>query len=162
MAWNVVNVKVANIRPKYANLKLWCEDPSNVYIGRRGIVFVDGQRFPTKESIFANPFKIGKVHKRNDVVEQYRAYALERIRKDPVFTAAVLALRGKTLGCWCAPERCHGQVLAELCEDVCRSSGPKGTHVTAVVATAAPPSAPESTPGRKRPREDDDNEGPIE
>jgi Domain of unknown function (DUF4326) len=23
-------------------------------------------------------------------------------------------LRGKTLGCWCAPKRCHGDVLARL------------------------------------------------
>lgn len=25
-------------------------------------------------------------------------------------------LRGKVLGCWCAPKMCHGDVLAELAE----------------------------------------------
>jgi hypothetical protein len=28
--------------------------------------------------------------------------------------AALPELRGKDLACWCAPERCHGQVLLEL------------------------------------------------
>jgi len=26
-------------------------------------------------------------------------------------------LRGKTLGCWCKPEACHGDVLLELLQD---------------------------------------------
>lgn len=46
----VVNVKVKYIRPKYHNLKMWMDD-DNVYIGRKGVVFVDGQRFPKDSSI---------------------------------------------------------------------------------------------------------------
>jgi hypothetical protein len=26
-------------------------------------------------------------------------------------------LRGRTLACWCAPELCHGDVLAELADE---------------------------------------------
>lgn len=29
-----------------------------------------------------------------------------------------LELRGKTLGCWCKPDACHGDVLAELANKV--------------------------------------------
>jgi hypothetical protein len=29
--------------------------------------------------------------------------------------AAFDELRGKSLVCWCAPERCHADVLLELC-----------------------------------------------
>jgi hypothetical protein len=28
----------------------------------------------------------------------------------------VPALRGKTLACWCVPELCHGDILAELAD----------------------------------------------
>lgn len=45
---SVVNVKVAFIRPEYQNLKEWMQDNKNVYIGRKGIVFVDGKRFPNE------------------------------------------------------------------------------------------------------------------
>ncbi len=37
----IVNLKVANIRPKYKNLKEWMDDENNVYIGRKGIVFTE-------------------------------------------------------------------------------------------------------------------------
>ncbi|MBA3285144.1 MAG: DUF4326 domain-containing protein, partial [Nitrosopumilus sp.] len=26
-------------------------------------------------------------------------------------------LRGKTLGCWCRPDACHGDLLAELADN---------------------------------------------
>jgi hypothetical protein len=29
-------------------------------------------------------------------------------------------LKGKTLGCWCAPLACHGDVLADLVEEHCK------------------------------------------
>lgn len=56
----VVNCKVKFIRPKYNDLKQWMQDPQNVYIGRAGVVFVDGQRFPKNASRFCNPFKVDK------------------------------------------------------------------------------------------------------
>lgn len=42
---SVVNVKVANLRPHYNNLREWMQDEDNVYIGRKGVVFIDGKRF---------------------------------------------------------------------------------------------------------------------
>ncbi|KAG0042963.1 hypothetical protein BGZ83_011989, partial [Gryganskiella cystojenkinii] len=67
----VVNVKVAFIRPKYKNLKEWMDDPNNIYIGRRGVVFVDGERYPKQDSPWANPFKINAKTTRAQVLSQY-------------------------------------------------------------------------------------------
>lgn len=43
---SVVNCKVKHIRPKYNNLEEWIKDENNVYIGRKGVVFIDEKRFP--------------------------------------------------------------------------------------------------------------------
>lgn len=110
----VVNVKVAHIRPRYVNLREWCEDPANVYIGRRGVVFVDGARFPPRDSPFANPFKVGKDGTREEVLVKYYWYIYEKLSNDPALYAEFLLLRGKNLGCWCKPEGCHGDVLVSL------------------------------------------------
>ena len=53
----VVNCKVKYIRPEFKDLKEWMDGFNNVYIGRGGIVFINGTRFPPKGSPFCNPFK---------------------------------------------------------------------------------------------------------
>ena len=115
----VVNVKVGHIRPKYENLKEWMSDPDNVYIGRAGVVFVPDskggkERCPKQSSIWANPFKIEKGQTRQDVIEKYRVYILDKIAKDPTLLTELKKLKGKKLGCWCKPDGCHGDVLMEL------------------------------------------------
>lgn len=71
--------------------------PNDVYIGR-----------PSK---WGNPFVIGRDGDRHEVVGKYARYLLfER----PDLMKAMPELRGKTLVCWCKPELCHGDVLAEL------------------------------------------------
>ena len=73
--------------------------PFDIYIGR-----------PSK---WGNPFVIGRDGNREQVIEKYRAYILDH----PALLAAVQSeLKGKVLGCWCAPQSCHGDVLAELAE----------------------------------------------
>jgi hypothetical protein len=73
--------------------------PFDVYIGR-----------PSK---WGNPFVIGRDGNRERVIEKYRAYVLAT----PALLAAVKPeLKGKVLGCWCAPQSCHGDVLAELAD----------------------------------------------
>jgi len=67
----------------------------DVYIGR-----------PSK---WGNPFVIGKDGSRAEVVAKYREWAQRR----GLDKAAALELKGKTLGCWCSPQACHGDVLAE-------------------------------------------------
>ena len=68
----------------------------DVYIGR-----------PSK---WGNPFEIGPDGTREQVIEKYRAW----IQTQPQLLADLHELKGKTLGCWCSPKPCHGDVLAEL------------------------------------------------
>ena len=110
---NIVNVKVSHIRPIYQNLKDWMSDTKNVYIGRKGIVFIDKKRFPEKDSIWANPFKIGKHGDRSEVLKKYENYILQKIISDNLEND-LLSLQGKNLGCWCFPEKCHGEILRDL------------------------------------------------
>lgn len=111
---SVVNCRVKYIRPKYQDLREWIADPENVYIGRGRIVYIDGERFPPENSLFANPFKISQGIPASVVIQKFREYVENRIQNEPNFKSALLALKGKTLGCWCAPEPCHGNILLEL------------------------------------------------
>jgi hypothetical protein len=115
---SVVNVKVANIRPKYKNLREWCEDSNNVYVGRAGVVFIDGKRYPSKPSPFANPFKIDNHHTREDVISLYRDWLHQRLEQEPSLYKDIKQLRGKNLGCWCFPEKCHADVLLEILDEL--------------------------------------------
>lgn len=113
----VVNVKVSNIRPQYQNLKDWCDDPSNVYIGRKGVVFVDSIRFPKKDSVWANPFKISAEDNRESVIKKYEKYIRRKLDQGEIGLEDLEKLKGKNLGCWCYPEACHGDVLVRLIEE---------------------------------------------
>ena len=71
-------------------------DSYDVYIGRN--------------SKWGNPFKIGIDGTREDVIEQYRDW----IQTQPHLLNSLEELRGKTLGCFCSPQACHGDILVEL------------------------------------------------
>jgi len=74
----------------------------DVYIGR-----------PSK---WGNPYSHKKgfacytVTTRDEAVAKYR----EWIFQQPELLKDLNELKGKTLGCWCAPKACHGDVLLEL------------------------------------------------
>lgn len=112
----IINVRVQCIRPKYANLKEWMNDDNNVYIGRKGIVFIDGQRFPKDDSIWANPFKISENETRESVINKYEKYIREKIVKENLHDE-IKKLKGKNLGCWCKPLSCHGDVLLKIIKE---------------------------------------------
>ena len=109
----VVNVKVKYIRPKYKNLKEWISDPQNVYIGRKGVVFIDNERYPKKDSLWCNPYKITKDNNRKDVLEKYETYIRKKIKDENLYEE-LEKLRSKRLGCWCHPESCHGDILLRI------------------------------------------------
>lgn len=109
----VINVTVTNIRPQYKNLHEWCKNKNNAYIGRRGVVFIDGVRYPLENSIWCNPFKISDQLDREECIEKYREYIVDKIEKENL-VPELLSLKDKILGCWCSPEPCHGDVLIEL------------------------------------------------
>lgn len=116
-----MNVKVSNVKVKfirsegYHNLKEWCKNPNNLYIGRKGVVFIDGERFPKNSSIWANPYKIGKDGTRAEVLEKYRKYITSKIESGEV---KLNELKGKNLGCWCHPDGCHGDILVSLYKQI--------------------------------------------
>ncbi|WP_329493701.1 DUF4326 domain-containing protein [Kitasatospora herbaricolor] len=98
-------------RTTVVNLKGHLNDPDYadvVYVGRpmhRGGWHLAG-------SPFSCPFRPGRDGTRQEVVDHYRAWLLER----PELLARLPELRGHRLGCWCVPELCHAQVLAELAD----------------------------------------------
>jgi len=62
---------------------------------------------------WGNPFRIGRDGTREEVIAKYEAW----IQTQPALMAALPELRGKVLGCWCAPRACHGDVLSRLAND---------------------------------------------
>jgi hypothetical protein len=64
-------------------------------------------------SKLASPFRPGPDGSRADVVAKYREHLLSR----PDLLGLLPGLRGKRLGCWCVPELCHAQVIAELADN---------------------------------------------
>jgi len=111
---SIVNCKVQYIRPTYDNLKEWIDNENNIYIGRKGVVFIDKNRFPKNSSNFANPYKIGKDGTREEVLFKYKNYILNKLENNKDLVSELLLLKGKNLGCWCYPEICHGNILLEL------------------------------------------------
>ena len=63
---------------------------------------------------WGNPFEVGKDGSREEVIEKYRDW----IQTQPQLLSSLHELKGKTLGCWCKPKECHGDVLAELADNI--------------------------------------------
>jgi hypothetical protein len=68
--------------------------------------------YVARPSKWGNPFKLGVDGYRPEVIEKYRKWILEQ----PELLKDLHELKGKTLGCWCKPFQCHGDVLAELAD----------------------------------------------
>ena len=75
-----------------------------------------------RDSRWGNPFTHLKtnsrakyiVETRDLAIESYRNYILNGEGKH--LLKNLHELRGKTLGCWCKPKSCHGDILKELVE----------------------------------------------
>ena len=90
--------------------------PYDVYIGRAG---------KGKSGYFGNPIVVGRkcprcseVHDLEQTLVCYEEYVRARIEVDKKFSAEIKALYGKTLGCFCKPKACHGDVLAKIAEEL--------------------------------------------
>lgn len=88
----------------------------DVYIGRGGP--------------WGNPFPVpSKDYDRErdpaNILGRYEAH----VRARPDLMAKLVDLEGKTLGCWCAPKRCHGDVLARMVAEVLEPNS-NGKEVT--------------------------------
>jgi hypothetical protein len=89
--------------------------PYDVYIGR-GHDSIFGNPFTHKENTAAKIV----VGSREEAVQAFRdwlagtAYQEVEPERRQAILDAIPTLKGKVLGCWCAPLACHGDVLAEL------------------------------------------------
>ena len=69
-----------------------------------------------RPSIYGNPYVIGRDGTREEVIEKFRRYFYERIKRDEAFLIAVIKLRDQRIGCCCAPDPCHGDIYVEFLE----------------------------------------------
>ena len=101
----VRNVKVSSLRPEFENLQAWLDaSRRNIYIGREMSFYVAG----AKGSKWKNPFPVKKFG-REGCLDKYE----EMVRNGDLWDD-LEELSGKTLGCWCHPEPCHGHILRRL------------------------------------------------
>ena len=84
-------------KPKVVHCK---KEPFDVYIGRGSIW---GNPYSHKEGTLAKEI----VKSRGEAIKKYEEYLLS----NKELMSRLPDLRGKTLGCWCSPLRCHGEIL---------------------------------------------------
>lgn len=84
------------------------KEPYDVYIGRAG---------KGKDGYYCNPFPLLKGEPRGSTLEKFRQYFVKRIEEDSEFKKNVLSLHGKTLGCFCKPQACHGDIIVEYIDN---------------------------------------------
>ena len=61
---------------------------------------------------WGNPFFIGRHGSREEIIERYRTWLWDKVKKGEIQVAELAALNGKTLACQCGPP-CHGDVLVK-------------------------------------------------
>jgi hypothetical protein len=79
--------------------------PFDVYVGR--------------PSVWGNPYGTDRkppfrVDIREEAIEAYEKWLLAQ---PELVERAKRELKGKVLGCWCAPEPCHGEILARIANE---------------------------------------------
>lgn len=85
--------------PRVLNQKIVGRPKDAVYIGR-----------PSK---WGNPFIIGVHGTRDEVIQKYEDW----IKRQDKLIGALHEIRGKNLVCFCAPAKCHGDVLIKLANE---------------------------------------------
>jgi hypothetical protein len=76
----------------------------------------DGVQMIDRDTKFGNKFRLkedGGNYTRQESVEKYREWFKNKIQSKSDFREDVEDLRGETLGCWCKPKDCHGDVILE-------------------------------------------------
>ena len=106
-------IKVKFLRQKnYASLDLWIDDPSNLYVGRHGRIFITENKeeriFNYPNSKWCNPYTL-KENSLEEALTKYLIYILE----SPLLYE-LPELLGLNLGCFCETCDCHAQILLDL------------------------------------------------
>ena len=114
--------KDSNVETTVVNLN---KDSYDVYIGRgreKPANMLTKEIPPGEEGWLGNPHPIGwcaicrETHTRTECIEKFKQDFYIKINSDLEFKKAVLALKGKRLGCYCKPKACHGDVIKEWIE----------------------------------------------
>lgn len=79
----------------------------DVYIGR-GSKW--GNPFSHREGTLAQYV----VKSRSEAIKKYEEYLLQ----NDELMSSLQELKGKTLGCWCKPKTCHGDILAKYADSL--------------------------------------------
>lgn len=104
-------VKVGELRKiGYNNLEEWIKDENNLYVGRRGRLWITeyGEKriFHYPQSKWHNPYKSENIH---EIIFKYAQHIKELSDTD------ILELQGKNIGCFCKPgDLCHSDVLIKI------------------------------------------------
>lgn len=85
------------------------KEKCDVYIGRGSIFGNPYTHLPLNKT--KAQFQVESAEK---AIEKYREYFYHLIETDPDFLDEVLRLKDKILGCYCAPEPCHGEIIVEF------------------------------------------------
>ncbi|WP_322092839.1 DUF4326 domain-containing protein [Paraburkholderia bannensis] len=67
-------------------------------------------------SKWGNPFEISQGPNgmdRDEVIKRYKEHFEREILPNPDMHSHLLSLRGYRLGCFCKPEKCHGDIIAD-------------------------------------------------
>lgn len=114
-------VKIDNLRKEgYPDLEKWMEKNTNLYVGRKGRVFITYPDRTKKIFVYAgskwgNPFKVDKDNTVDGVCEKYRNYILS----NEGLKGSLGELKGKILGCFCDQGGiCHAKILKELADKI--------------------------------------------
>ena len=98
--------------------------------GGKGIYIGRGNKH-NKGSVLGNPFKMKHEGDRDRVVHQYHQWLEQHFQQDPnglvcqeVHRIANQVKRGRNVNlvCWCAPKRCHGDIVKAKVEELLNSS----------------------------------------
>lgn len=118
---SIVNVNKKSLAEQgFGNFLDWNNNSENIYIGRNMAFYVPG----AKQSIWHNPFPIKNPDKTyNDNTKRYALEESLQLYKEYLMNSQTLMnklpeLDGKNLGCWCKPNRCHGDVIKEILEQI--------------------------------------------
>lgn len=101
-ALKMTGTKVVRLKRKGGQIVQGCD----VYIGRR--MSTGGWSLPGSD--WENPYRLEDCKDRIDCLQKY----LDYLKTRPDLIARLGELKGKTLGCWCKPELCHGDILKAL------------------------------------------------
>jgi len=101
----VVNVKKDELlKQGYKDIQEWLKNSNHVYIGRA----MNYPNLTVPQSKWGNPFPVQK-YGRDECLKLYENHV-----RNGELAKSLDELKGKTLGCWCHPEPCHGHILAKL------------------------------------------------